>query len=102
MGRSSIGMDPFSSMVRYEMQRRASSMPADANAPVGQATRQRVHLPQFIGDWRLEIGDWRREFEGSAEFSSLNPEFPISNLESRISNFQPPSSSASSTAPRNR
>ena len=45
-GRSSRGIGPRCSIVRYEMQRRASSTNGPTNAPVGQASRQARHSPQ--------------------------------------------------------
>ena len=45
-GRSSRGIAPWCSIVRYEMQRRASSTYASTNAPVGHASRHARQLPQ--------------------------------------------------------
>ncbi|MNE96572.1 hypothetical protein D3C80_1947890 [compost metagenome] len=44
--RSSTGMGPRNSMVRYEMQRRASSTYGPTNAWVGQMSRQAWQRPQ--------------------------------------------------------
>src|SRR6266404_2817868 len=44
--RSSRGMAPLSSIVRYEIQRRASKRCGALIAPVGQAVMQRSHVPQ--------------------------------------------------------
>lgn len=45
-GRRSSGIDPLCSIVRYEMQRVASSRYGAGNAAVGQAVRQREQDPQ--------------------------------------------------------
>src|SRR5262249_53483838 len=45
--RSSRGMSPLFSIVRYEMHRLESRMYSSAKAFVGQAVRQRVHVPQL-------------------------------------------------------
>src|SRR5215204_1310386 len=44
--RSSRGISPVFSIVRYEIQSLASTTPGAFIAPVGQADMQRVHLPQ--------------------------------------------------------
>ncbi|KAG1388155.1 hypothetical protein G6F58_013545 [Rhizopus delemar] len=46
-GRMSSGMAPSCSMVRYEMQRRASSRCGPMMAWVGQTSMQRVQVPQW-------------------------------------------------------
>ena len=46
-GSSASGNGPRCSMVRYEMQRRASSRPGPSKARVGQASRQAVQVPQW-------------------------------------------------------
>ena len=46
-GTNSSGIGPFCSMVRYEMHRVASSTCGATNAAVGQASRQRVQVPQW-------------------------------------------------------
>jgi hypothetical protein len=45
-GRSASGISPWCSIVRYEMQRRASSWYGAVIAPVGQAGMQALQLPQ--------------------------------------------------------
>ena len=56
--RSSSGIGPCSSMVRYAMHRRASidhQSPAGTNASVGQASMQRVHVPHRSGGGRSGV-----------------------------------------------
>jgi hypothetical protein len=48
-GRSASGIAPLCSMVRYEMQRRASSSYGAVIARVGQMSMQRLQLPQCSG-----------------------------------------------------
>ena len=47
-GRNVSGMAPSSSMVRYEMQRRASSSYGATMARVGHASMHAVQLPQWL------------------------------------------------------
>ena len=48
--RNAAGMSPLFSIVRYERHRVESSTPGSTRAPVGHASRQRVHLPQQPGE----------------------------------------------------
>ena len=54
---ASGGSSPRCSIVQYEMQRRASSSRGATIAPVGHASMQRVHVPQWStpGGIRLEL-----------------------------------------------
>ena len=54
--RSSRGMGPRFSMVRYEMQRRASSDIGPLKAPVGHASRQARHSPHRLGGGPAALG----------------------------------------------
>src|SRR3954462_3255302 len=45
--RNSLGIGPLLSMVKYEMQRRASSLYGAGKADVGQMSRQARHEPQL-------------------------------------------------------
>ena len=56
---SSSGMGPFCSIVRYEMHRVASSTRGATKAPVGQASRQRVHEPQRSSSKGRSVGSAR-------------------------------------------
>src|SRR6266576_2818875 len=53
--RISSGIDPRFSIVRYEMHLFESSWYGPRKAFVGQASRQRVHVPQRSGDGRSGV-----------------------------------------------